>query len=138
MAIGIGLIMGFDFPANFNYPYISRSVTEFWRRWHMSLSRWFRDYVYISLGGNRKGAGRTYINLFIVFFLCGLWHGAAWTFIVWGIYYGLLLALERLVVGRILAKLPPLISLAYTLFLVLVGWIIFRAETFTQIGRAHV
>ena len=132
MAIGIGLIMGFDFPANFNYPYISRSVTEFWRRWHMSLSRWFRDYVYISLGGNRKGAGRTYINLFIVFFLCGLWHGAAWTFIVWGIYYGLLLALERLVVGRILAKLPPLISLAYTLFLVLVGWIIFRAETFTQ------
>lgn len=132
MAIGIGLIMGFRFPTNFNYPYIARSITEFWRRWHMSLSSWFRDYVYIPLGGNRKGPMRTYVNLFVVFFLCGLWHGAAWTFVIWGIYHGILLVLERLALNRLLSRLPAPVSLAYTLFMVLIGWVLFRAESFEQ------
>jgi alginate O-acetyltransferase complex protein AlgI len=132
MAIGLGRIMGFTFPQNFNYPYISRSVTEFWRRWHISLSSWFRDYLYIPLGGNRKGPMRTYFNLVTVFFLCGLWHGASWTFIVWGLFHGLLLVVERLGLGRVLSALPPLLANAYTLFVVIIGWVLFRAENFTQ------
>jgi alginate O-acetyltransferase complex protein AlgI len=96
MAIGLGRMLGFNFPENFNQPYRSRSITEFWRRWHMTLSRWFRDYVYIPLGGNREGPWRTYRNLMIVFALCGLWHGAASTFLVWGVYHGVLLIAERL------------------------------------------
>ena len=93
MAIGLGWLTGFHFLPNFDYPYVSRSITEFWRRWHISLSRWFRDYLYIPLGGNRCGTNRTYLNLVIVFFLCGLWHGAAWTFVIWGLYHGSLLVL---------------------------------------------
>lgn len=132
MAIGVGLMMGFKFPANFNYPYISKSITEFWQRWHMSLSSWFRDYLYIPLGGNRKGRLRTYCNLFIVFLLCGLWHGAAWTFVVWGIYHGVLLILERLFIKDFLARSPAVLCHVYTLLFVLVGWTLFRAENFQQ------
>ncbi len=132
MAIGIGLMMGFTFPANFNYPYISKSITEFWQRWHISLSSWFRDYLYIPLGGNRKGRVRTYCNLFIVFLLCGLWHGAAWTFVVWGIYHGVLLILERLFIKDFLARSPSVLCHVYTLLFVIVGWTLFRADNFQQ------
>jgi alginate O-acetyltransferase complex protein AlgI len=121
MAIGLGKLFGFDFPENFNQPYRSRSITEFWRRWHMTLSRWFRDYVYVPLGGNRHGPWRTYRNLVIVFFLCGLWHGAAFTFVVWGLYHGVLLIIERLYMARF-GELPrgPL-AWATTLLLVMIG-----------------
>lgn len=129
MAIGLGRLFGFDFPENFNQPYRSRSITEFWRRWHMTLSRWFRDYVYVPLGGNRRGPWRTYRNLVIVFFLCGLWHGAAYTFVVWGLYHGGLLIIERLYVARF-GELPrgPL-AWATTLLLVMIGWVFFRSAT---------
>ena len=132
MAIGLGLIMGFKFPHNFDYPYISQSITEFWRRWHMSLSSWFRDYLYIPLGGNRHGPLTTYRNLFVVFALCGLWHGASWTFLAWGLYHGTLLVLERLGLGRVLAWLPRAARHLYALLAVLVGWVLFRAESFDQ------
>jgi len=133
MAIGLGRMFGFRFLENFNYPYISRSIREFWRRWHISLSSWFRDYLYISLGGNRKGPARTYLNLVIVFFLCGLWHGASWTFIVWGLYHGLFLVLERTVpVKFLLERLPRPLQHIYTLMVVIIGWVIFRAETFAH------
>lgn len=129
MAIGIGFMMGFGFPRNFRLPYTSLSITEFWRRWHMSLSRWFRDYLYIPLGGNRVGPLRTYFNLLIVFVLCGFWHGAAWNFIVWGAHHGLFLIIERMGLGRILAAAPKPVSLIYTLLVVMSGWVWFRAET---------
>lgn len=132
MAIGIGLLLGFKFPLNFNYPYISRSITEFWRRWHISLSTWFRDYLYISIGGNRRGNTRTLLNLMVVFLLCGLWHGAEWTFLVWGGYHGLFLIIERFGLKKILNSLPYGLSLIYTLFVVMIGWIIFRSESFGQ------
>lgn len=132
MAMGIGRVMGFSFPRNFNYPYISKSITEFWRRWHMSLSSWFRDYLYIPLGGNRKGPLRTYLNLFIVFFLCGLWHGASWTFVAWGIFHGLVLIVERSGLSRVLEKVPAPLAHSYTLVLVIIGWVLFRAENFGQ------
>lgn len=132
MAIGLGLICGFSFPRNFNLPYVARSVTEFWRRWHMSLSRWFRDYVYIPLGGNRHGLSRTLLNLFLVFFLCGLWHGANWTFVVWGMLHGSFLVLERLWLGKVLARQTRLIQHVYTLLVVTLAWVIFRADDFTQ------
>lgn len=132
MAIGLGLIMGFKFPRNFNYPYISQSITEFWRRWHMSLSSWFRDYVYIPLGGNRNGAFRTYRNLLIVFLLCGIWHGASWTFAVWGLYQGTLLIVERLGFSRILEMMPRVLRHIYTVTAVIVGFVIFRSETLDQ------
>ena len=106
MAIGLAMMCGFDFPLNFNSPYISKSITEFWRRWHMSLSSWFRDYLYVPLGGNRFGAWRTYRNLFTVFLLCGLWHGAAWTFVLWGIYHGVLLVIERVGLSHVLQRSP--------------------------------
>jgi len=134
MAIGIGRIMGFEFPPNFNYPYISASITEFWRRWHMSLSSWFRDYLYIPLGGNRKGPIRTYANLLIVFLLCGLWHGAAWTFVVWGLFHGSLLVIERFGLGGLLNRLPRPAATAYTLLMVMIGLVLFRSETFVQAG----
>ena len=105
MAIGLGKMLGFDFLENFNYPYVARSIREFWRRWHISLSTWFRDYVYISLGGNRKSNYRTYLNLFIVFFVTGLWHGSSWNFVVWGLFHGMFLAIERLYLGKILKTL---------------------------------
>lgn len=133
MAIGLGLIMGFSFPQNFNYPYISKSITEFWRRWHMSLSSWFRDYLYIPLGGNRVSPFRTYINLMVVFLLCGLWHGAAWTFIIWGAYHGFFLILERLGFKKLLDTSWRLFSHTYTLFVVVIGWVIFRAEDFNHL-----
>jgi len=134
MAIGLGWITGFHFPRNFNYPYISRSITEFWQRWHMSLSRWFRDYLYIPLGGNRHGNLRTYRNLMIVFLLCGLWHGAAWTFVLWGAYYGLLLVIERLGFERVLRNGPVPLQHFYTLLAVAVGWVLFRSNTMDQVG----
>lgn len=128
MAIGLGKVFGFQFLENFNYPYISRSVREFWRRWHISLSTWFRDYVYIPLGGNRCGTARTYLNLIIVFFLTGLWHGASFNFIVWGLYYGFFLVLERTWLSKVLEKMPRIIQHVYTILVVMVGWVFFRAE----------
>ena len=128
MAIGLGLMLGFVFPKNFDSPYLSQSITEFWRRWHLSLSIWLRDNLYRPLGGNRKGRARTYINLFIVMLLGGLWHGAAWNFVVWGGLHGLLLALERLRGGRApYGWLPAPARVAFTFTLVLVGWVFFRA-----------
>ena len=129
MAIGLGKCFGFTFLENFDHPYISRSVRDFWRRWHISLSSWFRDYLYIPLGGNRKGAVRTYLNLLIVFFVTGLWHGASFNFIVWGLYYGLFLILERIGFGRLLEKTPRFLQHLYTLLIVVVGWVFFRADT---------
>ncbi len=134
MAIGLGRMFGFHFLENFNYPYISRSITEFWRRWHISLSSWFRDYVYIPAGGNRKGRLRTYLNLWLVFFLCGLWHGSSWNFVVWGLFHGGLLVVERVVRQQSAVSLAfwrPFQHL-YVLLTVMVGWVFFRAETFTQ------
>jgi alginate O-acetyltransferase complex protein AlgI len=131
MAIGLGMMMGFDFPLNFDYPYISKSIQEFWRRWHMTLSFWFRDYVYIPLGGNRKGAARTYFNLITVFFLTGLWHGAAWTFVVWGLWHGGFLLFER-VFSRTFHKLPVFVLHVYTLLVVAFGWVLFRASNFHE------
>ncbi len=127
MAIGLGQMFGFTFPENFNYPYLSRSVTEFWRRWHISLSTWFRTYLYIPLGGNRKGTLRTLCNLFIVFTVTGLWHGANWQYVAWGVGYGILLIAERLFLGKWLAKLPRAIGHGYTLLCVVCAWVIFRA-----------
>ncbi|MCL1857644.1 MAG: MBOAT family protein [Oscillospiraceae bacterium] len=133
MAIGMGKMFGFEFLENFDYPYISNTVQNFWRRWHISLSSWFRDYLYIPLGGNRKGVFRTYINLLIVFTVTGLWHGASWSFVVWGLYHGVFLMLERGAWGKILRKLPRAVTWVYTMFVVLIGWVIFRAET---LGKA--
>lgn len=132
MAIGIGRMFGFKFPENFNFPYIATSVTEFWRRWHMTLSRWFRDYLYIPLGGNRCGRLRNYFNLFLVFLVCGFWHGSSWNFVLWGAYYGIFLVLERLGLLVFLARLPRLLAHAYLLLIVMVGWVPFRAETSEQ------
>lgn len=127
MAIGLGQMFGFDFPENFNYPYLSKTVSEFWRRWHMTLSGWFRDYLYIPLGGNRKGTVRTLVNLFVVFLATGLWHGANWQFVAWGLWYGVLLILERTVLKPLLPRLPAWLSHLYALFFILCGWVIFRA-----------
>jgi D-alanyl-lipoteichoic acid acyltransferase DltB (MBOAT superfamily) len=129
MAIGLGLMLGFGFLRNFRFPYTARSVTEFWRRWHISLSSWFRDYVYIPLGGNRGGALRTGRNLMLVFLLCGFWHGASWNFIVWGLHHGAFLVLERTGFGAWLARRPRALRNAYALFAVVSGWVWFRAET---------
>ncbi|MFN3512980.1 MAG: MBOAT family O-acyltransferase [Phenylobacterium sp.] len=129
MAIGLAFMLGFTFPKNFNYPYAAQSITDFWRRWHMSLSSWFRDYVYIPLGGNRRGLARTVRNLLVVFFLTGLWHGAAWNFIVWGLFHGGFLMIERFGLGRGLEASPRVLRHAYALLVVLVGWVFFRAET---------
>ncbi len=130
MAIGLGKMLGFDFLENFNYPYTATSVTEFWRRWHISLSSWFRDYVYVPLGGNR--GGKTYRNLLVVFILCGVWHGANWTFLIWGVLHGVLLIVERLGLGALLLKLPRPLRHVYTLVVVTIGWTFFRAQTPTQ------
>ncbi|MBO5452415.1 MAG: MBOAT family protein [Clostridia bacterium] len=130
MAIGLGKMLGFDFCINFNYPYIAKSITDFWRRWHISLSTWFRDYVYIPLGGNRVNKGRFCFNLMVVWALTGLWHGAGWNFVVWGLYYGVLLLAEKLFVGKLLKKLPSAVTHIYTLAVVIVGWIFFAGESF--------
>lgn len=134
MAIGLGLMFGFRFPENFDHPYVASSITEFWRRWHMSLSRWFRDYLYIPLGGNRLGPVRTYFNLVVVFALCGLWHGASWNFLVWGLYHGLFLVAERLFPRRALFRWPAPLRHAYALLVVMGGWVLFRAETLPAAG----
>lgn len=130
MAIGLGAMFGFDFKENFNYPYISGSIKEFWRRWHISLSTWFKEYLYIPLGGNRKGTARTYLNLFIVFFLTGLWHGASWNFVVWGLFHGLFSVLERLFLGKALGFLDKhrlkIVGILYTWIVFLTAWVFFR------------
>lgn len=128
MAIGLGKIFGFSFPENFNYPYTARSISDFWRRWHITLSSFFREYVYIPLGGNRRGRARTYLNLLAVWSLTGLWHGAGLNFILWGLYYFVLLSIEKAFMGKLLEKAPRLICHLYTLILVLIGWLIFAAD----------
>ena len=135
MAIGMGKMFGFDFMENFNYPYVSKSIKEFWRRWHISLSTWFRDYVYIPLGGSRCNRGRQYFNLIIVFFLTGLWHGASFNFIFWGLYYVVFLIAERMGLGRLLEKIPAWMQHLYAMFVVLIGWVFFRADTLTAAVR---
>ncbi|WP_332841852.1 MBOAT family O-acyltransferase [Paraclostridium bifermentans] len=129
MAIGLGKMLGFDFIENFNYPYISKSVTEFWRRWHISLGSWFREYVYIPLGGNRCSTIFQLRNLCIVWFLTGLWHGADWNFILWGLYYGLILIIEKFLLKDILERMPSLIQHIYTMVLVMIGWTFFGIES---------
>ena len=134
MAIGLGKMLGFDFDENFNYPYMSRSITEFWRRWHISLSTWFKEYVYIPLGGNRKGLLRQVINIAIVWGLTGFWHGASWNFLLWGLYYGFILILEKLFLLNWLDKLPSLVRRIYSLFIIVMGWVIFAVTDMSQMG----
>ena len=134
MACGLGNMLGFEFLKNFNYPYIAKSITDFWRRWHISLSTWFKEYVYIPLGGNRKGAKRQIINLLIVWGLTGLWHGASYNFLLWGLYYGVLLILEKFVLKKFLDKLPSAIQHIYTLFIVAIGWALFYFTDMSQLG----
>ncbi|MBS6366459.1 MAG: MBOAT family protein [Clostridiales bacterium] len=136
MAIGLGRIFGFHFLENFNYPYLSRSVTEFWRRWHISLSTWFRDYVYIPLGGNRVRRGRWVLNILVVWALTGLWHGAEWNFVLWGLYYAVFLLLEKFFLGRILERLPSAVQWLYAMFLTVVGWVLFNLTDFSQLAAA--
>lgn len=132
MACGLGNMMGFEFLKNFNYPYIAKSITDFWRRWHISLSTWFKEYVYIPLGGNRKGVKRQILNLLIVWGLTGLWHGAAYNFVLWGLYYGLLLIFEKFVLKKFLDRLPSFVQHIYTLFIIIIGWGLFY---FTDVGQ---
>ena len=134
MAIGLGRLFGFRFLENFNYPYESRTVTEFWRRWHISLSTWFREYVYIPLGGNRKGLGRQLLNIAIVWFLTGLWHGASWNFVLWGVYYAVLLLLEKTFLLQWLDRVPAVVGHIYTCLCFVMGWVLFAITDFTQLG----
>ena len=133
MAIGIGKMLGFNFPENFNYPYISKSVTEFWRRWHITLGTWFKDYIYIPLGGNRVGKIKWLRNILIVWFLTGLWHGAAWNFILWGVLYGVLLVIEKIGLLKVLEKIPSVISSAYVTLITIIGFIIFSGSSVSEI-----
>ena len=135
MAIGLGKMMGFQFPENFNYPYISRSITEFWRRWHITLGSWFREYVYIPLGGNRVGSIRLYMNLFVVWFLTGFWHGAGWNFIIWGLYFSVLLVLEKSFLIKLFERLPAFVSRIYLIVAVLISWVFFSLEKMDLIGQ---
>ena len=129
MAIGLGKVFGFKFLENFNYPYVSKSITEFWRRWHISLGTWFKEYLYIPLGGNRKSSIRTYINLFIVFLATGIWHGAKWTFVIWGLWHGIFIIIERKIkIEKYDKKCEIFIRHIYTLFIIITGWVLFRAE----------
>jgi alginate O-acetyltransferase complex protein AlgI len=132
MAIGLGIVLGFTFPRNFRMPYTSLSITEFWRRWHMSLSSWLRDYLYIPLGGNRGSDAQTYRNLIMVFLLCGLWHGANWTFVLWGVWHGAFLVIERLGLGAALARLASPARWAYALLVVMGGWVLFRSTNLPE------
>ena len=132
MAIGLGEMFGFHFLENFNYPYISKSITEFWRRWHISLSSWFKDYVYIPLGGNRKGYKRQCLNLFVVWLLCGLWHGASWNFVLWGAFYGIVLWIEKTFLSKILAKIPKVFAHLYTMIVVMLAWVLFSHTDISQ------
>ncbi len=136
MAIGLGRMFGFHFLENFNYPYIATSITDFWRRWHISLSTWFRDYVYIPLGGNRVGKIRWFINIFIVWALTGFWHGAQWNFIAWGLYYAVLLVIEKLFLLKILNKIPKFFGWLYSMVMVLIGWVLFNLTSMNQIWQA--
>lgn len=129
MAIGLGRMFGFELMKNFNYPYISKSITEFWRRWHISLGSWFREYVYIPLGGNRCGNLKQYRNLFIVWFLTGLWHGASWNFVLWGLYFGVFVTLEKIFLKSFLSKLPSFAAHLYTMVVVIVGWVFFEFDS---------
>ena len=138
MACGLGNMMGFEFLKNFNYPYIAKSITDFWRRWHISLSTWFKEYVYIPLGGNRKGVKRQILNLLIVWGLTGLWHGAAYNFVLWGLYYGLLLILEKFVLKKFLDRLPSFVQHIYTLFIIIIGWVLFYFTDVGQLGEFMV
>lgn len=133
MAIGLGKIIGFELLENFNYPYISKSITEFWRRWHISLGSWFRDYLYIPLGGNRGGTIKAIRNLIIVWFLTGLWHGASWNFVLWGLYFCFILILEKYVLKKTLTKLPNALQHTYALFFILIGWMVFAFEDLAEI-----
>lgn len=132
MAIGLGKMFGFEFNMNFNYPYVSKSITEFWRRWHISLSSWFRDYVYIPLGGNRVSKIKNIRNLLIVWFLTGLWHGAAWNFVAWGLYYGVILIIEKYLLSPVLDRLPDVVRHIYSIVLVVIGWVLFFSSSFGQ------
>jgi len=138
MARGLGRMFGFEFLINFNYPYIAKSITDFWRRWHISLSTWFREYVYIPLGGNRKGIRRQIVNLLIVWGLTGLWHGASWNFLLWGLYYGLLLILEKTVLLKLLKKTPKTVCHVYTMVIVMLGWALFYFEDMGALGAFFV
>ena len=135
MAIGLGHMFGFSFPENFNYPYYAVSVSDFWRRWHITLSTWFREYLYIPLGGNRRGRTRQIWNLFVVWSLTGLWHGASWNFVLWGIYYFILLTIEKIFLGEKLEQLPGWLQHGYTCLVVLFGWVIFANENIADLGR---
>ena len=135
MAIGLGRVLGFHYKENFDYPYASSSITEFWRRWHISLGSFFRDYVYIPLGGNRKGTGRTILNMALVWALTGLWHGASWNFVLWGVFYGVLLILERFPLRRALSHIPGFLLWLPTQLLVVVGWVIFYYESLPAVGE---
>ena len=134
MAIGLGRMFGFEFLINFNYPYISRSITEFWRRWHISLSTWFKEYVYIPLGGNRHGMRRQILNIITVWLLTGLWHGASWNYVLWGVYYAILLIIEKLGLLKILKRTPAAVTHIYTMFLVMLGWALFSFEDLGALG----
>lgn len=134
MAIGLGRMLGFEFLPNFDHPYISQSVTEFWRRWHISLGSWFRQYVYIPMGGNRVSKGRLFFNLMVVWGLTGIWHGASWNYLIWGLYFGLILILEKGGLSRLLERLPRVLRHLYTVFLVLVSWVIFAVEDLGRMG----
>lgn len=134
MAIGLGALFGLNLPENFNDPYCARSITDFWRRWHMTLSQWFRDYIYIPLGGSRRGRPRQILNLLIVWGLTGLWHGASWNFALWGLYFAVLLIAEKFVLARILNRLPAFFRHIYALFFILLGWVLFRTEDFSQLA----
>ena len=134
MAVGLGRMLGFEFMRNFNYPYIAKSVTEFWRRWHISLGTWFREYLYIPLGGNRVSKPRLFFNLLVVWAATGIWHGASWNFLIWGLSFAVLLILEKAFLGKLLQKLPAALQHLYTLFLVLVSWAIFAVEDFGHMG----
>lgn len=134
MAIGLAKIFGMDFDENFNYPYISKSITEFWRRWHITLSSWFKDYIYIPLGGNRKGLVKQIRNILIVWFLTGAWHGASWNFILWGLYFGIILILEKLFLLKVLNKIGKILNHMYAIILILIGWVIFAFEDLSKIG----
>jgi alginate O-acetyltransferase complex protein AlgI len=132
MALGLGKMMGFKFPENFNNPYISQSITEFWRRWHISLGNWMRNYLYIPLGGNRVSINRLYFNLWIVFLASGLWHGASWNFVFWGAFHGTFLIMERLFLGKLLMRAGKSLSILFTFFVVVIGWVFFRVENLSE------
>ena len=135
MAVGLGKMMGFNFPENFNYPYQSKSVSEFWRRWHITLGSWFKSYIYFPLGGSRKGKGRTIFNLAVVWLVTGIWHGASWNFILWGVMYGVMIILEKLFLGKLLEKLPWFFQWLYTMLLVVLGWVLFDTADLATAGN---